>query len=94
MKTFDQKFVDSAVEHVNEDHRDAMVDILTGLCEANWVTDAELIHFDKEKMEVRGFNAEGREEIFTVPYDAPLEKSNQFRPTLIALLQRARAELK
>ncbi|HAS41571.1 MAG TPA: hypothetical protein DCS93_13910 [Microscillaceae bacterium] len=51
---FEQRFVDSAVDHVNEDHRDAMIDILKGLRQANWVVDAELVSFDKEKIEAKG----------------------------------------
>ncbi|MEM9833569.1 MAG: DUF2470 domain-containing protein [Bacteroidota bacterium] len=94
MNSFDQKFVDGAIEHVNDDHRDAMTDILQGLCGADWVTDAEIVHFDKDKMNVRGLNEAGREELFTVPYDESLEKPNQFRPMLIALLKRARARQK
>ncbi len=94
MNTFDQKFVDNATEHVNDDHRDAMTDILRGLCGVDWATDAELIYFDKEKMDVRGLNEEGREEIFTVHYDEQLEKHNQIRPLLITLLQRARTQQK
>ncbi|MEL6942000.1 MAG: DUF2470 domain-containing protein [Bacteroidota bacterium] len=91
--TFNQKFVEGAVKHMNEDHRDAMVDILHGLCEATWVTDAEMLHFDKEKMEIRGLGAVDKTENFEVKFDDPLEKANEFRPVLITILKRAR-ELK
>ena len=90
---FEQKFVDSAVDHVNEDHRDAMIDILKGLRQANWVVDAELISFDKEKIEAKGFGANQETKTFEISFDEPLEKPNQFRHKLIEMLQQARALL-
>ncbi|MEM8527003.1 MAG: DUF2470 domain-containing protein [Bacteroidota bacterium] len=87
---FQAKFIKNAVEHMNDDHRDAMVDILQGLCGATWVTDAEMLTFDKEKMQIRGTGAAEKTEDFEVLYDTPLEKPKDFRPTLIELLRRAR----
>ncbi len=92
--TFDKKFVDGAVDHVNDDHRDAMTDIVKGICQASWAVDAELIHFDKAKMQVKGFGANQEAETFEIPFDESLEKPNQFRPKLIEILQQARATLK
>ena len=88
---FKQKFVDNAVAHMNDDHRDAMVDILQGLCQADWVVDAEMLSFDKEKMTIRGLGTNDQTQDFEVTYDQPLEKPAAFRPTLIELLKRARS---
>jgi len=91
---FEQRFVDSAVDHVNEDHRDAMIDILKGLRQANWVVDAELISFDKEKIEAKGFGDNHETKNFEILFDIPLEKPSEFRFKLIEMLQEARALLK
>ena len=90
-ETFNQKFVESAVKHMNEDHRDAMVDILLGLCDSAWVVDAEMLYFGKEKMEIRGYGTEDKIEVFEVKYTKPLEKPNEFRPVLIEMLKQVRA---
>ncbi|MEM6380522.1 MAG: DUF2470 domain-containing protein [Bacteroidota bacterium] len=91
---FKQKFVDNAVAHMNDDHRDAMVDILHGFCQANWVKDAEMLSFDKEKMTLRGFGLDDQTNDFDVIYDQPLDKPAAFRPALIEMLKRARTLIK
>ncbi|MEN0045633.1 MAG: DUF2470 domain-containing protein [Bacteroidota bacterium] len=87
---FKPKFVTNAVEHMNDDHRDAMVEMLHGFYAADWVTDAELLHFNKEQMEIRGLGVNGRVEDFNLPYDEPLKQAKEFRPALIAMLNQAR----
>jgi putative heme iron utilization protein len=87
---FKPAFIDNAVNHMNEDHRDAMVDMLHGLCQAPWVTDAEMLHFDASSIRLRGWGAAGESEEFTIAYDEPLTKANQFRPALMGLLAKAR----
>jgi len=86
-----QAFVDHSVNHMNEDHRDAMVDMLHGLCQALWVTDAEMLTFDDTCMQLRGLGPADRTEEFTIAYDEPLTEAKEFRPMLIALLGKARA---
>ncbi|MEM1328758.1 MAG: DUF2470 domain-containing protein [Bacteroidota bacterium] len=93
MSTFDQQFVEGAIEHMNDDHRDAIVDMLHGFHNATWVTDAELLHFDAEKMRVRGLSEDAKSEEFDIVYDTPLENSKQFRPVLIKMLKRARMKV-
>ena len=85
-----QGFIDHAVNHMNEDHRDAMVDMLHGLCQATWVSDAEMLHFDETSIQLRGVDSADRSAEFTIAYDEPLTKANQFRPALMALLAKAR----
>ncbi|MEM7373788.1 MAG: DUF2470 domain-containing protein [Bacteroidota bacterium] len=87
---FKQAFIDNAVNHMNEDHRDAMVDMLHGLCQASWVIDAEMLHFDEAGIQLRGLGLADQSEEFTISYEEPLTKANQFRPSLMALLAKAR----
>ncbi|MEO0628647.1 MAG: DUF2470 domain-containing protein [Bacteroidota bacterium] len=91
---FPQKFQDGVIEHMNDDHRDAMVDILHAYCDADWVTDAEMGPFDKEAMELIGLGPNEKRVAFTVPYDKPIDKPQQFRPLLIEMLKVARIKLK
>jgi len=87
---FDQKYVDYAVNHMNEDHRDAMVDMLHGLCGAPWVTDVEMLGFDEAGIQLKGLGEADKSEAFTLSFDAPLSKANEFRPALMGLLAKAR----
>ncbi|MEM6319994.1 MAG: DUF2470 domain-containing protein [Bacteroidota bacterium] len=88
---FNQKYKDYAINHMNEDHRDAMVEMLQGFCQANWVTDAEMLDFDAQQMQIRGLDAVKQSEDFTLLFDTPLADAKEFRPTLMALLSKARA---
>ncbi|MEM0994083.1 MAG: DUF2470 domain-containing protein [Bacteroidota bacterium] len=90
---FKQKFVIGAVEHMNEDHRDAMVDMLQAFHRAEWVTDAEMLHFNREKMKIRGLGVADKTEDFEIAYDQPLQEAKAFRPVLIELLKKARKML-
>ncbi|HEU4328699.1 MAG TPA: DUF2470 domain-containing protein [Roseiflexaceae bacterium] len=89
---FPEKFVAGVVGHINEDHRREMVELAHGLAGQDWASDATLLHADKLGIDLL-LHGEGREERLRVPFDAPLELPNQFRPTLIALIQRARQAL-
>ncbi|MEM9884840.1 MAG: DUF2470 domain-containing protein [Bacteroidota bacterium] len=88
---FKQKFVTNAVEHMNDDHRDAMIDILQAFCDADWVVDAEMLHFDREKIKIRGLGEADKTADFEVAYDQPLTTAKEFRPVLIGMLKQARA---
>jgi putative heme iron utilization protein len=90
---FDPKFVQSASDHMNNDHRDAMVLMLQVFCGADWVEDAMMHYFDKEKMVLEGMGAVGKKETFTLPFEPPLEKPNQLRTELVNMVQKARAKL-
>lgn len=90
--TFPEKFVAGIVAHINEDHRREMLDLARGLAGQTWALDAELLHADPLGIDLL-LRAGDRAERLRVPFDAPLERPNQFRPTLIELIGRARAKL-
>ncbi|GAB4108663.1 MAG: hypothetical protein OHK0022_60440 [Roseiflexaceae bacterium] len=89
---FPAKFVAGIVAHINDDHRREMLDLAHGLAGQGWASDATLLHADRLGLDLL-LHAEGREERLRVAFDTPLEQPNQFRPTLIALIQRARQAL-
>lgn len=89
---FPAKFVTGVVNHINEDHRREMLDLAHGLAGQHWAGDAELLHADPGGIDLL-LRTAGREEQLRVVFDPPLERPDQFRPTLIALIARARANL-
>lgn len=89
---FPDKFVVGIVAHINDDHRREMLELAHGLAGQSWASDATLLHADKRGIDLLLHGADRAERV-RVPFDAPLEQPNQFRPTLIALIQRARQAL-
>lgn len=91
-ETFPQKFVAGVVAHINEDHGDEMLALARGLAGQHWAEQAELLHADPRGIDLL-LRGAGREERLRVAFDAPLERPNEFRPALIALIGRARRQL-
>jgi putative heme iron utilization protein len=89
---FPEKFVAGVVAHINADHRREMLDLAHGLAGQNWASEASLLHADKHGLDLL-LRAADREERLRVTFDEPLEQPKQFRPALIALIQRARQAL-
>ncbi|MEN0007059.1 MAG: DUF2470 domain-containing protein [Bacteroidota bacterium] len=87
-KTFNIKFMRYAVDHVNDDHSDAMLTILKGHTEAQWIDKAVLLSYDSKQMQVSGEDATGRNELFEIPFPESLSNAQEFRPVLIAMLRR------
>jgi len=92
IETFPEKFVAGVVAHINADHRTEMRDLAQGLAGQTWTEDVEVLHADPCGIDLL-LRAEGREERLRIAFDTPLERPNQFRPALIALIGRARALL-
>jgi putative heme iron utilization protein len=90
--TFPAKFVAGIVAHINEEHRRELVDLAHGLAGQTWVIEAALSHIDKAGLDLQ-LLARGREETLRISFDAPLDKTTEFRPAVAALIQRARARL-
>ncbi|MEM6261982.1 MAG: DUF2470 domain-containing protein [Bacteroidota bacterium] len=91
---FKEKFVKMAVDHMNEDHRPEMCTMLKAYCDAHWVTDAEMLHFDKEKVQIQGLGEKGEKETFEITYETPLKKEKEFRPVLVGMVRHSREMLK
>jgi putative heme iron utilization protein len=87
-----EKFVAGVVAHINEDHQAEMLDLARGLAGEAWAHDAQLLHADPHGLDLL-LRADERSEQLRIAFDAPLERPNQFRPALIALIARARASL-
>lgn len=83
------KFVAGIVAHINEDHAGEMLAIAHGIAGRAWATTAMLQHADKRGLDLV-LKADGRMEIVRVPFNAPIEKTTEFRPTIIAMIAQAR----
>lgn len=90
--TFPETFVAGVVAHINEDHRDEMLALAHGLAGQHWAEQAVLLHADPRGIDLL-LRAAGREERLRVAFEVPLERPNEFRPALIALIGRARQQV-
>jgi putative heme iron utilization protein len=89
-KTFDAKFMNYAVNHINEDHKDALLDIFKAFHKTIVITDVTLLSYDKNEMHVEANADSDQPERFSIPFPRPLETAQDFRPVLIAMLNDVR----
>jgi caffeoyl-CoA O-methyltransferase len=89
---FTEKFVAGIVAHLNEEHRRELLALAHGLAGQIWATAAEALTLEPTGLGLLLRNAERAEEL-SIPFEPPLERPNQVRPALIALIGRARQEL-
>lgn len=90
--TLPEKFLAGVLGHINSDHRRELLQLAHGLAGATWADEAEATHADTHGLDLL-LHAADREETLRIPFDAPIEKPNQFRPMLIGMIGRARANL-
>ncbi|MEO0726288.1 MAG: DUF2470 domain-containing protein [Bacteroidota bacterium] len=89
-EAFNLRVMRNAVEHVNDDHSDAMLLILKDHTKKQWMNKAVLESYAPKQMLVRGENeASDRSELFQIPFPKPLTNAKEFRPVLIAMLKQA-----
>ena len=63
--------VQRAVEHMNDDHRDSLLEMAQAIAGYPWATDAELVAVDTLGVNVRA-SGDGREGMARIAFDAPL----------------------
>jgi putative heme iron utilization protein len=81
-----------AVDHMNEDHRDSLIDMAKALAGCAWTEEAELVAIDGFGLDIRA-NGGGRSELVRVAFDAPLESAGQLRDAVVVLARRARSQV-
>ncbi|MEM6684626.1 MAG: DUF2470 domain-containing protein [Bacteroidota bacterium] len=87
---FDQKFMQYAVNHVNEDHKDAMLHIFKSVYTTKWVVEVTLLFYNANEMFVEVSDGSNMQEQFSISFPTPLKNAKDFRPVLIAMLNEAR----
>ncbi|OAN48582.1 hypothetical protein A6A03_07345 [Chloroflexus islandicus] len=86
-------FVSGVIAHINHNHRQELLDLAHGLANQRWAEEADLLSVDRHGIALT-LRAEGRVALVRFTFDRPIEKPNQFRPALIALIEQARINLK
>jgi heme oxygenase (biliverdin-IX-beta and delta-forming) len=83
--------IQRAIDHMNEDHRDSVLDMARSLAGINWAVEAELIAIDARGLDIRASDS-GRSELARVDFVTPLESAQQLRDAVILLARRARGQ--
>lgn len=79
--------------HVNEDHADALVEIVRHLGDSEWAESATLTAIDRYGFDVDAADGESdRRESVRLSFDEPLESAEATRGAFTELLERARTE--
>lgn len=78
-----------AIEHMNDDHRDSMVEMMQTLAGYPWATDAEMLGLDLRGIDIRAIGAD-QQATARLLFATPLSGPQELRPAIIVLAQRAR----
>lgn len=81
-----------AIDHMNEDHRDSLIDMAKVLAGLGWAEDAELVAIDVRGLDIRAHGG-GQSEVVRVDFDAPLASAAQLRDAVVVLARRARPQV-
>lgn len=89
-KLFDEKLVEYAVNHVNNDHSDAMLSILKYDTNINRPIKVILNTYDHSKMEVVGLNNQDKKENYNIAFLKKLDNTREIRLVLIEMLSKVK----
>jgi putative heme iron utilization protein len=81
-----------AIEHLNEDHDDALLDMARAIGGCPEATAARCVDADRTGLDLIAETPGGETEV-RVPYDEPIDGPEGLRKATVKLAQRARAEL-
>ena len=81
-----------AIEHLNEDHDDALLDMARAIGGCPEATAARCVDADSTGLDLIAETPSGEVDV-RVPYDEPIDGPEGLRKATVKLAQRARAEL-
>lgn len=81
-----------AIEHLNDDHVDALLDMARAIGGCSEATGARCVDADRTGLDLIAQTPGGETEV-RVPYDEPIESPEGLRKTTVKLAHRARTEL-
>jgi putative heme iron utilization protein len=81
-----------AIEHLNEDHDDALLDMARAIGGCPEATAARCVDADRTGLDLIAETPAGEIEV-RVPYDEPIDGPEGLRKATVKLAHRARAEL-
>ena len=79
-----------AIEHMNTDHRDNLIEYARAFAGVAWAKSARLRHIDRYGLEI-SVSGDEQSEIVRVNFDPALLDCDELRPRLIAMARQARA---
>ncbi|QDG51853.1 DUF2470 domain-containing protein [Persicimonas caeni] len=82
-----------AVEHMNDDHTDAILDYVRAFSDIEAPTSARMVALDRYGFDIQAATEDGRERVVRVHFDAPLRGPGQVRKAMVEMVQKARAQL-
>jgi heme iron utilization protein len=81
-----------AIEHLNDDHDDALLDMARAIGGCPEATAARCVDADRAGLDLIAETPSGETDV-RVPYDEPIDAPEGLRKATVKLAQRARAEL-
>jgi putative heme iron utilization protein len=81
-----------AIEHLNEDHDDALLDMARAIGGCAEATAARCVDADRTGLDLVATTPAGEVDV-RVPYDEPIDAPEGLRKATVKLAHRARAEL-
>lgn len=91
-KILSDELISSAIQHMNEDHADAVLAYARGLAGLTWAETAVLTDIDAKGMELVA-RAGTQEATARIAFEAPLTEAGQLRAATVTLARKARAAL-
>ncbi len=80
-----------AIDHMNDDHPQALVDYAKAFCDIDDPKDARMVGLDRLGFDMQVEDTSGREQRVRVHFDEPVEHPSDVRPTMVELVKRARS---
>ena len=81
-----------AIEHLNDDHDDALLDMARAIGGCPQATAARCVDADRTGLDLIAETPDGEADV-RVPYDEPIDAPEGLRKATVTLAHRARAEL-
>ena len=78
-----------AVEHMNEDHKENLLDYARNLAGLSWAEEVEMLSLDVEGFDLDVKGGDQMEQARII-FDPPLTKANQLRPRMVDLANQAK----
>jgi heme iron utilization protein len=87
------EIADGAIEHMNDDHGQALVDYARAFGGVDELDSARMVGLDRLGFDLSITDASGRQQQVRIHFDEPLEDPSAVRPTMVELVERARSVL-
>ena len=82
-----------AIEHMNADHHDALIDYVRAFSDIDDVAGARMAALDRYGFDIQARREGGREQLVRISFDEPLEHHSQVRKAMVQMVRKARQHL-